>query len=195
VAHWVINYGVNEGTWMVFDPYRSEGGDGAFMPNRGCTYADFTDGTSNTLGIAEVKAYNPAVRNGGNPNVFGAPLPGSPAEVLALGGSFKADSNHTEWVDGKVHETGFTTLFPPNTRVEYTNAGASFDVDFVSASEGNADNRYTYAAVTSRSYHSGGIVNGLLMDGSVRTFSSRISVPVWRALGTRSGGEVIGDGY
>jgi hypothetical protein len=33
----------------------------------------------------------------------------------------------------------------------------------------------------------------LLMDGSVRSVSSSISLPVWRALGTRNGGEVIGD--
>jgi hypothetical protein len=32
-----------------------------------------------------------------------------------------------------------------------------------------------------------------LMDGSVRFVNSSISQATWRALGTRSGGEVVGD--
>jgi prepilin-type N-terminal cleavage/methylation domain-containing protein/prepilin-type processing-associated H-X9-DG protein len=41
-----------------------------------------------------------------------------------------------------------------------------------------------------RSLHPGG-VNALLADGSVRFFKNSISLPVWRALSTTSGGEVI----
>ena len=40
------------------------------------------------------------------------------------------------------------------------------------------------------SYHPGG-VNALLMDGSGRFFSDSINLRVWRALATRSGGEVV----
>jgi prepilin-type N-terminal cleavage/methylation domain-containing protein len=189
-AHWILNYAVNQGRWLVLNPLTGEGGDGAFAPNRGFAWRDFPDGMSNTLAAAEVKAYTPALRDGGAPNAPGAPLPGTPAEVLALGGTLRPDSNHTEWVDGKVHETGFTTLFPPNTRVSYSSGGTTYDVDFISSSEGNAAGRFTYAAVTSRSYHSG-IVNGLLMDGSVRSFRNGIGIEVWRALGTRAGGEVV----
>src|SRR5262249_45565087 len=97
---------------------------------------------------------------------------------------------HSEWVDGKVHETGFTTAFPPNTVVAYAGAGGTYDVDFVSATETSPGD--TYAAVTARSYHSGG-VNVVLMDGSVRSVANGISVTTWRALGTRAGGEVLGD--
>src|SRR5260370_210351 len=44
-----------------------------------------------------------------------------------------------EWVDGKVHETGFTTVYSPNTMVPYTDAaGTIYDVDFVSATESNS---------------------------------------------------------
>ena len=50
----------------------------------------------------------------------------------------------------------------------------------------------TYAAVTSRSYHTG-LVNVLLMDGSVRSVTNGIALSTWRALGTRAGGEVVGD--
>jgi prepilin-type N-terminal cleavage/methylation domain-containing protein len=191
-VHWIINYAVNEGTWLVLDPTTGQGGDGAFSPNRGYAVADFADGLSNTVGIAEVKAYTPALRGGGNPNFANDPPPNAPADILALGGTFKPDSNHTEWVDGKVHETGFTTTFPPNAKVACSNGGQSYDVDFVSDSEGNAGNRFTYAAVTARSYHAG-VVNALLMDGSVRAVKNGISTSAWRALGTRAGGEIASD--
>jgi hypothetical protein len=101
-----------------------------------------------------------------------------------------AKQTHVEWVDGKVHETGFTTVFPPNTKVAYTSKGTPYDVDFVSATESNLGD--TYAAVTARSYHAG-VVNALLMDGSVRSVRDGLAVGVWRALGTRSRGEVVGD--
>ena len=48
----------------------------------------------------------------------------------------------------------------------------------------------TFAAITARSYHPGG-VNALLADGSVRFIKSSIAGSVWRALGSISGGEVI----
>ena len=46
----------------------------------------------------------------------------------------------------------------------------------------------SYAA--SRSRHPGG-VNSLLADGSVRFFKNSINLPVWVALGSMSGGEVV----
>jgi prepilin-type processing-associated H-X9-DG protein len=58
--------------------------------------------------------------------------------------------------------------------------------------DGESTTLPTYAAVTARSYHPGGI-NVALMDGSVRAVNSGITLQVWRALGTRGGGEPIGD--
>ncbi|MFM9066641.1 MAG: H-X9-DG-CTERM domain-containing protein, partial [Planctomycetota bacterium] len=46
--------------------------------------------------------------------------------------------------------------------------------------------------LTSRSHHVG-IVQSLLMDGSVRSVSENIDLRVWRALGSRAGGEVVGE--
>ena len=88
--------------------------------------ASFIDGTSNTIGFAEVKAYTPYLRNGGNPAAPNTPPPTDPAVVAAFGGEFKADSGHTEWVDARVHQTGVTTCFPPNTKVPGHRAAAPF---------------------------------------------------------------------
>src|SRR5207248_11691839 len=114
-----------------------------------------------------------------------------PFGMTGLSAAFDpARFTHAEWVDGEVHDTGFTTAFPPNTVVPYASAGTTYDVDFVSATETSLGD--TYAAVTARSYHNGA-VNVLLMDGSVRSVANGISTATWRALGTRSGGEVSGD--
>jgi prepilin-type processing-associated H-X9-DG protein len=44
--------------------------------------------------------------------------------------------------------------------------------------------------LASRSYHAGG-VNLAMADGSVRFIHETIRLPVWKALGTRSGGEPV----
>ena len=62
-------------------------------------------------------------------------------------------------------------------------------MDYTSAEEGDTNTDITYAAVTSRSFHTG-VVQSLLMDGSVRAISENIDIFVWRGLGSRSGSEV-----
>ena len=199
--NWTLNYAVNLGTWAVLTNKAGgmTGSDGAFTANRGFTPADIPDGMSSTLALAEVKGYTVRTTGGNNAATFPPPLPppdGTPVPLpfnvagLSLATFDPTKMTHVEWVDGKVHETGFTTVFPPNTLVPYVSGGTTYDVDFVSATEANLGD--TYAAVTSRSYHSG-VVNVLLMDGSVRSVRNGISPAIWRALGTRSGGEVVGD--
>jgi prepilin-type N-terminal cleavage/methylation domain-containing protein/prepilin-type processing-associated H-X9-DG protein len=185
--HWTLNYTVNEGTWAVLYN-KSAGmtvGDGAFAPTRGFNSADFTDGMSNTVGVAEVKGYTVRVAGAGSPGA----VPSQPSDLGAPAVD-PTKNTHVEWVDGKIHESGFTTTFAPNTAVLMTSGGTNFDVDFVSATETTVGD--TCAAVTSRSYHPQG-VNVLLMDGSVRFVRSSIALPTWRALGTRAGNEVVGD--
>jgi prepilin-type N-terminal cleavage/methylation domain-containing protein/prepilin-type processing-associated H-X9-DG protein len=194
LIHFPLNYAANMGTWFVYDPVSQRSGDGALAINRNRSVADFVDGMSNTIGVAEVKAYTPYLRDGGNPNGLGVPAPTDPNTVAAYGGSFKADSGHTEWVDARVHQTGFTTTFPPNTKVPYTNGGVLYDIDFNSAREGKSTNNTCYAVVTSRSYHTQG-VNVLLMDGSVRYVRSTIRLDTWRAAGTPAGGEVVANDF
>ncbi|MFO0863657.1 MAG: DUF1559 domain-containing protein [Gemmataceae bacterium] len=202
--HWMVNYSLNLGTWAVLLKQGTSlvPGDGAFCSNRGHTPLAITDGLSNTIGMAEVKAYTNRV--GGSPNTikFGSPLvpPTLPNDVngsppfgmsgVSLAAFDATKFTHAEWVDGKVHETGITTTFTPNSMVSYSSGGTTYDVDFISATETNAGD--TYAAVTSRSFHTGG-VNVLLMDGSVRFVSNGVSIATWRALGTKSGNDIPGE--
>lgn len=186
------SYAFNAGTWFLWSPQTGKTGNGAFCVNLKLRPADFLDGLSNTLAAAEVKTYTPYLRDGGSPSALNAPVPSTPAEVVALGGDFRADSGHTEWVDARVHQTALTTVFPPLTRVPFTRDNTTYDVDFSSSREGRVANLPTYAAITARSYHAG-VVNGLLLDGSVRTFREGMTQQVWRALGTRAGGEWVTD--
>jgi hypothetical protein len=144
---------------------------------------------SKTLAFSEVKAYQDKLASSGNPSTVDATIPATPAEVVAYGGTF-GRTGHTEWVDGKVHETCFTATFAPNTSVPYTNSGVTYDIDFISKAESLATGAPpTYAAVTSRSYHAG-IVQAAMMDGSVRTVGN-IDNNLWRAMATRNSGETF----
>lgn len=80
----------------------------------------------------------------------------------------------------------------PNTYVPYTTGGVEVDADYNSWQEGRngSAGQPTYAIVTSRSYHSG-LVQAAFMDGSVRTISDGIALPVWRGSATRAGREVV----
>jgi type II secretory pathway pseudopilin PulG len=190
-----LSYAANFGTWFIYDPQTGQGGDGAFVVNRPLRPADYLDGLSQTLALAEVRAATCYLGDGGDPNSSYAPVPLSPAEVVALGGDFRSGGDrggHTDWLEGRVHQTGFTTVFSPNTFVTFTDDdGSAYNVDFVSSLEDRTVNLPTYAAVTSRSNHPG-LIHALWMDGSVRPVGDGISVSIWRALGTRAGGEQPG---
>ncbi|KAA5541453.1 DUF1559 domain-containing protein [Roseiconus nitratireducens] len=189
--YYKLNYAANEGTWFVFDPMdRSKIGDGMFAPGRYFKFRDCLDGLSNTIAMAEVKGWTPYFRDvatSGN-----IPLPEATTEICALGGSFKTETGHTEWVDGRVHQAGFTTVFTPNRKVLCTVSGAEYDVDWTSMREGKdlTNPARTYAAVTSRSYHIGGVQIGMT-DGSVTFISDSIDHELWRNLSTRMGRETI----
>ena len=187
--YWPCNYAANYGSWMVWNPATNQFGSGAFGPNARTSMRDFTDGTSNTLAMSEVKASQYYLRDSGPSTVVNPPI--DPSAIAALGGTLKS-SGHNEWVDGRSNQTAFTTTFTPNTKVPYDDGGTIRDVDWVNVREGNSATDTTYATMTSRSYHTG-IVQSLLMDGSVRSISENLDLTVWRGLGTRGGGEIIGE--
>ena len=188
--HYPLNYGVNVGVWLVFDPATRRGGAGAFHPHSKLRPADFVDGLSSTLLAAEVKAYTPYFRNAA---LDQPDMPSEPTQLCAFGGEFKSESGHTEWIDGRSHQTGFTTAFAPNARVECVQSGRAYDLDWTNQQEGKSNTVATYAAVTARSAHPG-VVNAAGMDGSVRTWSETVDLSVWRAASTRNGREILAPG-
>lgn len=130
----------------------------------GVKLAELSDGTSNTLGFSE--------------------------QVQATGG----DLSGFAWWGGGAH---FETLLAPNTSqpdvVEQSCAAPPTDrnnppcvVRAVASGNVVTSGAETRAA---RSRHVGG-VQCTFMDGSVRFIPNSISLDVWRALGSASGGEV-----
>jgi len=182
------SYGVNMGTWLVWDPAANGGkgtlGDGVFGPLHGTPAQWIGDGLSNTLCAAEVKTYNNYYRNAGTPSP--ETIPNTPTDICPLmTGEFK-DTGHTEWTDGRVHHIGFTTVFTPNTDVQ---CNGKTNLDYNSWQElkaPNPSNNKTYAAITSRSHHPGQ-VQVVMMETSVRAVSDDVDLATWRALSTRNG--------
>ena len=114
-----------------------------------------------------------------------------PADALALGsgGLLRVEDGHCTWTTGIAYLSGASLLFPPNTRIDYTNPadGKVYDID-VAIDGGSIE----FAVMTARSYHAGG-VNTVFVDGSVHFITNAIPQATWRALGTRNGGEAVGD--
>ncbi len=186
-------YGFGWGDWFIQHYPTGQGGNGAFplvgYPSQvGVRLADITDGLSGTAGAAEVKAFGPRL---GRPATLGPQMtmPAAPADIPGLGGQFSPTTGHSAWAVALIWQTGITFVFPPNTVVPYVYPadGQTYDVDW----DGGGTN-YNYAAITSRSYHAGG-VNALFLDGSVRFVANSIPQATWRALGTRNGGEPVSD--
>jgi prepilin-type N-terminal cleavage/methylation domain-containing protein len=187
--HYPLNYAVNLGTWFVWDPARRKGGQGAFYPESWLRSRDFKDGMSKTLCAAEVKAYTPYERNasiGGELAVPRTPDELPPGEAK-YGPSRGDNTGHTEWVDGRGHQTGFTTTFAPNAKVSPARVGDR-SIDWTNMQEGKSKSVVTYAAVTARSFHPG-VVNVAMIDGATRTVTDDVDLSVWRAISTRKGHE------
>ena len=184
--HYPLNYLVNLGTWFVFNPQTMDGGRGTFRPAVRGRLAEVTDGLSNTLAFSEGKAYTAYYRNRANSSLNQA-MP-TPASICTLGGDAKKDSGHTEWVDGRAHQTGFTTVFTPNTKTPCDFGGEKLDADWNNQQEGKSTTVPTFAAVTSRGYHPTGVMVAMA-DGSVQFVGDTIELTIWRGLSTRDGGE------
>ena len=93
--------------------------------------------------------------------------PGAPG--VGLSGLYPFGSS---WHVGTMYGARYNHVMPPNTR---------------SCSGKNTDND---GAHTASSRHPG-VVNLLFADGSARAIRGSIGLAVWRALGTRAGGEVV----
>ena len=201
-----VNFGFCMGDWYVWSGINgSPAGDplnrSAFGVNLQRRWADFTDGVSNTMLMSEVKNYQPYIRDCGSLSHINTPgnIPSPNADPMTVAPEYSGSgcsilaNAHTQWNEVAVHHIGMTTAWPPNKKTPGGPANLYPDVDLNSQRERIGGP--TYAAITSRSYHTGG-VHSLFGDGSVKYISSSIDGLVWRAVGTVAGGEVAsGDSY
>lgn len=187
--HYPLSYAFSVGQYLIYDPVTRQTGGAAFAANGNIRDRDFTDGLSNTLGLSEVRGWQPRIHDA----TLAATQPASPDSVTSMvsGGAF-GETGHTEWVCGRAIHNGFTTTFGPNTNVPMLVSGRTWDVDVCSSREGASATLPTFGIITSRSYHTGS-VNSLLMDGSVRSISSNIDLSTWQKLGQRGDGQVVGE--
>lgn len=153
--------------------------------------SDVRDGLSNAIAMSE--------RPGGGEGrgvrtntAYGATDDPATCLTCVLGGEYIPSARLTPWSPGifwsfgRLHHDFFGTLLPPN--------GPSC------WSSGNSNPFSVYSGVaTAGSHHPGG-ADGLIADGSVRFFSETISsvggesgYGVGGALGTRAGGETLGE--
>jgi prepilin-type N-terminal cleavage/methylation domain-containing protein/prepilin-type processing-associated H-X9-DG protein len=153
------NYGVNWGQNVYGDP----GLPAPFGLNYGASMAELTDGTSQTLLMAElIQTPHP---------------PGQPVDVIDRRGRVWSDQPSSHQI---------STRLGPNSQVPDYGACWVEPKAPCTRNTGDGPNHY----IASRSLHPGG-VNALFGDGSVHFLKDSIALPTWRALSSRSGGEVI----
>jgi hypothetical protein len=140
---------------------------GVFATNLRLSGQNITDGLSNTLAFSELK-YR---------------LKGP------VGPSFQ-DTRGT-WTYGVMGANIFSTQIGPNSASPDGVWGCRH-----TPNEGmpcvQVGTPYNTLWAAARSYHPNG-VQGCLADGSVRFFSNNISLLTWQALGSRGGGDSLGD--
>ena len=166
--------------------------DGTFPVQRGVRITDITDGTSNTAAMSESILGEGAEATTAQPGDERTAY-----KYTGFSGTLPSDTNCAGtptnwngynlrgfmWASGEARCVSYNHYYPPNSK--------NFDCI---ANDPTAAN-FTYTAVgyrAARSRHTGG-VNLLLGDGSVRFARDTVDPTLWRALGTRIGGEVIGD--
>jgi len=203
VNHGRINYAFCNGDWAT------QNGDGAathiednnprgmFGFRTRTSFRDITDGTSNTIAMAEK-----GLSTGSNDIIGNAAVvadwgnPPSNCRAVRAGNKYAASVTSfvnavgVAWAQGTPCFVGFQTILPPNSPSCMTSTW---------------DGSSGVHAATSR--HTGG-VHALMADGAVRFISENISsgdstLPmqnsgvspygVWGALGTKSGGEITGE--
>ena len=161
-----------------------------YLKPQGVTLATITDGTSNTAMFAETtKSDMPPY-----PTFYSGRYPYSIKNVYLVNSS---DFNTTVWptVCNNWDNSQVVDLISYRGREYYRNLPmVGYYSHTLTPNSPNYDcGLYIYynaAHQAARSYHPGG-VNASFCDGSVHFFKNAVSFPVWRALGTRAGGEIV----
>lgn len=136
---------------------------------------DITDGTSNTMIFSECRIGFPYInRYAGNAGGYSACRAGTAPNVTSTNTVARGES----WFFGVQNQSWtYSTEFRPNEPNNLNHECEDFS---------------TTGVFAARSAHTGG-VQICLADGSTRFVSDNIDLNLWRALGTRAGGEVSDD--
>jgi prepilin-type processing-associated H-X9-DG protein len=153
--------------------------NGVFYPVSRTRIAEITDGTSNTAGFSEMGLgdMSNAIATEKTDQFWTQTWPSTPDQVIADCQSFQVSNlafqglstDGVPWLNGSTSAM-YNHVNVPNKRSCIFPPGRIMN--------------------TANSYHPGG-VNLALCDGSVRFIKDSISLAVWRAIGSRNGGEVI----
>ena len=162
---------------------------GIFYFQSAVRLADITDGLTNTAFFSE-KIRGTDVNDGNarsdslvmsgtiNPTPTGADATFAACNALNPATTTRLTRRQgMSWVMGEMCCTSYNHVAPPNAQ---TCAGPGF--------AGTMANMPMQVPPSSR--HPGG-ANVLMGDGSARFIKDAVSLPTWRALGTRSGGEIV----
>jgi len=182
----------NQNPWSANCGSELDGTAGGLFSDKVQGIRDVLDGTSNTAAFSE-RVLGDLDDTIIGPGDFRRTVPQDPnqttATILASCTSTVPTGSHNShmgtgagaWTYGHYDKTVYNHLFTPNSPI----TDCCTNVSYV---DGNNEG----AIATARSYHPGG-VNVVMADGSVRFVSSSIALAVWRAVGTRAGGEAISD--
>jgi prepilin-type N-terminal cleavage/methylation domain-containing protein/prepilin-type processing-associated H-X9-DG protein len=191
-AGWAgTSYRANEGTVPLntYGPSDKKGvnagmppPNGGFFVDSAYRFANISDGTSNTAAFSEhlIGDFSDAVSTPKSDTYKPGTYPANADEALAQCNAidtsnlaYQGNSNvGAPWIDSSHSVTSYWHIAPPNGR------SCMFPPQRI--------------ATSATSGHGGG-VNVLLFDGSVRFVSDSVNLATWRALGTRNGGDVVGD--
>jgi prepilin-type processing-associated H-X9-DG protein len=153
--------------------------NGPFYPVSKTRIADITDGTSNTAAFSEMGLgdMSNAIATEKTDSFWTQTWPSSPDQAISECQSFPVtnlafqglSTAGVPWITGSTSAM-YNHVNVPNKRTCIFPPGRIMN--------------------TVNSYHPGG-VNVTLCDGSVRFVKNSISLAIWRALGSRNGGEVV----
>lgn len=185
------NYRSNLGTVLEAPSSRStpvpiEGANGAFQPFDALPPSAFRDGLSNTVSFSEKPRGRPSGRfNAFAGYWFGQGAYTSADGLLAVCRSLKGEPSAFQ------NDVGNIWMLPYHRYTFYNhNLNPNREVPDCVGSWNNRDPAMVNGLFTARSHHRGG-VNVLYMDGRATFATNSIELGVWRAIGTRNGGEQI----